>query len=153
MKNLSLCQPPFLSSKGLFSKPAAVTLAIALALSLVLFFMFVLFPDTSYAQGHDHSSHTGHAAPAAPSGSADKGLSKIFVARGTITEISPDKSSLTINHGPIEALGWGSMVMPFKVEDSSLLEELKAGDKVRFDLTVKDPGNNTDYFISDIETE
>jgi Cu(I)/Ag(I) efflux system protein CusF len=78
---------------------------------------------------------------------------QIYVAYGSVSEIRPDAKSIVINHGPIEALGWGSMVMPFRVEDPSLLEGLKVGDKVRFDLKVNNPGKNTDYYISDVEAE
>jgi Cu(I)/Ag(I) efflux system protein CusF len=121
-------------------------LAFSLAVAVALFTAFILFPAASYAQ-HDH--HNAAKSCDAPSDAED--VSHIYVAHGSVTEIRPDNNSLVLNHGPIEALGWGSMIMPFRVEDPSLLEGLKVGDKVRFDLTVNSTGS--DYFISDVEAE
>lgn len=41
---------------------------------------------------------------------------------------------LTIQHGPIPALGWPAMTMAFKANPPALLNGLKAGQKIGFDV-------------------
>lgn len=53
---------------------------------------------------------------------------------GIVKAINPGKQQVTLSHGPIEALGWPAMTMPFKVTDAKLLEGIRVGDGVRFEL-------------------
>lgn len=53
---------------------------------------------------------------------------------GKIVDIDAKSGHITLNHEPIEALGWPSMTMGFKVKDSQQLSKLKVGDEVDFDL-------------------
>jgi Cu/Ag efflux protein CusF len=76
-------------------------------------------------------------------------ISGVFEGYGTIKSVDTEKLSLVMDHGPIPAIGWGPMVMGFKVKDKSLLEGLAAGDKVRFDLQV----DSGDYYIVDMEAQ
>lgn len=55
---------------------------------------------------------------------------------GVIKKLDAKAGSITLQHGPIAALNWPAMLMPFKV-DPALLKGLKVGQKVSF--TVK-PG-------------
>lgn len=73
---------------------------------------------------------------------------QIYTTTGVVNSI--DKAALkgTITHEPVPALGWPAMTMGFAFEDVSLLEDLKAGDKVRFDF--RNQGNTS--VIVDIET-
>jgi len=50
--------------------------------------------------------------------------------------VSVNKAMLTIKlaHEAIESLGWSRMMMDFKVADAALLEGVKAGDAVTFEL-------------------
>jgi Cu/Ag efflux protein CusF len=56
--------------------------------------------------------------------------------QGTGKVISVDKAKLTVKlvHEAIKSLGWPRMTMNFKVAESSILAELKAGDVVTFEL-------------------
>ena len=70
--------------------------------------------------------HGKAAAPtAAPT--AARGL-----AEGEVRRIDRAKGTITIKHGPLEALGMGPMTMPFVVTDPAMLANVKDGDRVRF---------------------
>jgi membrane fusion protein, copper/silver efflux system len=53
-----------------------------------------------------------------------------------------------IEHGPIASLKWPAMSMEFKVRDKSLLQHLKPGQAVAFDLSQPKPG---EYVIESIK--
>ena len=55
---------------------------------------------------------------------------RTYRASGTITRIA--QSSVTLRHGPVPALDWPGMTMPFAVEDRSLLRGFERGDQVSF---------------------
>jgi Cu(I)/Ag(I) efflux system periplasmic protein CusF len=81
------------------------------------------------------------AAPAAPvpaSGDAMAGMdmagSTMAKGTGTVTEIDKTAGTITLDHGPIEALKWPAMTMSFKATPATLLDTVKVGDKVSFDL-------------------
>lgn len=85
------------------------------------------FAGPAIAQaGHDISKMPGMSQPTA-AGAQGAGVIKKVDAKG---------GSVTLQHGPIAALGWPSMTMPFEA-DPALLKGLKAGQQVSF--TVK-PG-------------
>ncbi len=56
--------------------------------------------------------------------------------QGTGKVVSVDRAKLLIKlaHEPIKSLGWPGMTMDFHVANASLLDGLKAGDAVRFEL-------------------
>ena len=56
--------------------------------------------------------------------------------QGTGKIVSVDRAKLRIKlaHDPIDSLGWLAMEMDFTVAKASLLDGLKAGDLVRFEL-------------------
>lgn len=56
--------------------------------------------------------------------------------QGTGKVVSVDRAKLRIKlaHEPIISLGWSAMMMDFSVPNASLLDSLKAGDAVRFEL-------------------
>lgn len=53
---------------------------------------------------------------------------------GVITAINAKAGTVTIHHGPIAALKWPAMTMPFKANPPSLLSGVKVGQKVQFTL-------------------
>lgn len=53
---------------------------------------------------------------------------------GVVKSIDLQRMRITIAHEPIAALNWPAMVMPFAVENKELLEGLKTGDYIMFDL-------------------
>ncbi len=59
---------------------------------------------------------------------------------GVITSIDATKDIVVLNHQAIKALNWPAMKMGFKVADHKLLDGLKVGQKVCFELKT-DRGN------------
>lgn len=56
---------------------------------------------------------------------------------GTVTAIDEAEGSITIDHAPIPEVNWPAMVMAFKAKPE-LLGDVKVGDKVTFDIALKD---------------
>jgi Cu/Ag efflux protein CusF len=101
---------------------------LARILTLILTFSLITFSGVIMAQHHGGHNHGG--APAAASA---------YAAQGVIKAIGGNK--LTIAHGAVPELRWGPMVMDFLVEDPSLLEDVQAGDEVRFIFTPRGRSN------------
>ena len=51
---------------------------------------------------------------------------------GEVRRVDKDAKKLTIKHGPIPNLNMDSMTMVFQVKDPAMLDQVKAGDKIRF---------------------
>lgn len=51
---------------------------------------------------------------------------------GEIRRVDKDAKKITIRHGPLEKLEMPAMTMVFQVSDPAMLEQVKPGDKVRF---------------------
>ena len=56
---------------------------------------------------------------------------------GTVKAIDKTAGTITLDHGPIAQAGWPAMTMAFAAAPD-LLDSVKAGDKVEFDLALKD---------------
>ncbi|MGH8673285.1 MAG: copper-binding protein [Burkholderiales bacterium] len=52
---------------------------------------------------------------------------------GEIRKVDKDAQKITIKHGPIPRLDMPAMTMVFQVKDPALLEQVKTGDKVKFE--------------------
>jgi Cu(I)/Ag(I) efflux system protein CusF len=50
---------------------------------------------------------------------------------GEIKKVDKDSGKLTVQHGPLNNLGMSGMTMAFKVKDPAMLDQVKAGDKIR----------------------
>ena len=61
-------------------------------------------------------------------------------AQGTVDAIDAKAGTVSITHGPIEALKWPGMTMEFKVANAGLLSGLKPGDAISFELVERAPG-------------
>ncbi len=57
--------------------------------------------------------------------------------KGVIKAIDGKAGTLTIQHGPIPAVGWPAMTMTFKAKPAALLKGLKVGQTIGFDTTVR----------------
>jgi Cu(I)/Ag(I) efflux system protein CusF len=53
-------------------------------------------------------------------------------AEGEVRKVDKETGKITLKHGPIANLDMPAMSMVFQVKDPALLEQVKAGDKVRF---------------------
>jgi Cu/Ag efflux protein CusF len=74
------------------------------------------------AQSEHSGHHPAQVAQATPAALAD----------GEIRRVDKEAKKLTIKHGPIANLDMPPMTMVFQVKDPAMLEQVKAGDKVRF---------------------
>jgi Cu(I)/Ag(I) efflux system protein CusF len=70
-----------------------------------------LFPLVASATSHDKSAQ---------------------FAEGEVRKIDKETGKITLRHGPITNLDMPAMSMVFQVKDPAVLDQLKAGDKVRF---------------------
>lgn len=71
--------------------------------------------------GHGaHDAHAGHAAPAAD------------LTEGEVRKIDKEAGKITLRHGELKNLNMAAMTMVFRVKDPAMLDQVKAGDKVRF---------------------
>ncbi len=53
---------------------------------------------------------------------------------GTVTAIDKTAGAVTIDHGPIAEANWPAMEMEFKATPATLLDTVKVGDKISFEL-------------------
>jgi Cu(I)/Ag(I) efflux system protein CusF len=54
------------------------------------------------------------------------------MAEGEVRKVDKDAKKITIKHGPLDQLEMPAMTMVFQVKDPAMLEQVKAGDKVKF---------------------
>ncbi len=54
------------------------------------------------------------------------------LADGEIRKVDKDAKKITIKHGPLANLDMPPMTMVFQVTDPAMLDQVKAGDKVKF---------------------
>ena len=78
---------------------------------------------TSHAAYADDAHHKNTDAKAAVGGA---------MTDGEIRKVDKEAGKLTIKHGPIKNLDMPAMTMVFKVMDAAMLDQVAAGDKIRF---------------------
>lgn len=82
-------------------------------------------------------------APAAPADEmggmnmARPEAAKTAKGTGTVKSVDAGAGTITVDHAPIPEAGWPAMTMGFKAAPG-LVQSVKPGDKVAFDLTLKD---------------
>jgi Cu(I)/Ag(I) efflux system protein CusF len=54
------------------------------------------------------------------------------LADGEIRKVDKDNKKLTIKHGPLKSLDMPGMTMVFGVKEDAMLDQVQAGEKVRF---------------------
>lgn len=54
------------------------------------------------------------------------------MTEGEVRRVDKDAGKVTIKHGPPKNLDMPAMTMVFRVKDPAMLDQVKAGDKVRF---------------------
>lgn len=53
---------------------------------------------------------------------------------GEVARVEKGKGMVTIKHGPMPKFDMPPMTMPYPVKDKSVLDQLKPGDRIRFDV-------------------
>ena len=65
---------------------------------------------------------------------ADKAHHKTdALTQGEVRKVDKDAKKITIKHEPLQNLDMPAMTMVFQVKDSAMLDQVKAGDKVKFE--------------------
>ncbi len=67
-------------------------------------------------------------------------------ARGVVRKLDLASGKVTLKHGPIQSLDMPGMTMSFRAKDPALLNGLKPGDEVDFDVVIE----GTKFFITGI---
>jgi Cu/Ag efflux protein CusF len=65
-------------------------------------------------------------------GSHDAHHPSVALSDGEVRKIDKDAKKITIKHGPLANLEMPPMTMVFQVKDPAMLDQVKAGDKVKF---------------------
>ena len=95
-----------------------------LSLSTLLMSTTLAAPAFAQQKADDHSAH--HPAATATAPAADD------MADAEVRKVDKDAAKITLKHGEIKSLEMPPMTMVFNVKDKAMLDQLKAGDKVRF---------------------
>ncbi len=74
---------------------------------------------SSASIAHAQSTETGESASDA-------------MSTGEVKKVDKSAGKVTIKHGPLKNIGMDAMTMVFRVSDKSMLDQVKAGDKIRF---------------------
>ena len=82
-------------------------------------------PALATAAGHNHAT-----AVAATKGADTKVIQP--QSDGEIKKVDKEAGKITVKHGRLANLDMAPMTMVFKVKDPAMLEQVKAGDKVKF---------------------
>ena len=81
-------------------------------------------------------------------GMQDKGAdSMVHRATGVVTKVDDASGKVTIKHEPVQSLNWPSMTMAFTVKDKSMLEKMKAGQKIQFSFQAQ----GRDYVVTEVK--
>lgn len=65
---------------------------------------------------------------------ADHAAMTMADGEGVVKAVDAKAGTVTLQHGPIPALKWPAMTMPFKATPPSILQTVKVGQAVRFKL-------------------
>ena len=85
--------------------------------------------------------HSMHGSPAAP---ATSKAAPAALGEGQIKKVDKAKGTVTLAHGPMN--GMPAMTMAYKVKDTSWLDKLQAGQKIRFATDPADGGMTVSRF-------
>ena len=55
------------------------------------------------------------------------------MAKAEVVKVDKSAGKVTLKHGPIKNLDMDSMTMVFRVADPSMLDKVKAGDRIEFE--------------------
>ena len=78
-----------------------------------------LLMPIAFAQGASHKPAAGAAQPTA-------------MSDGEVRKVDKDAKKITVRHGPLQNLDMPPMTMVFQVKDPAMLDQVKTGDKVKF---------------------
>lgn len=90
--------------------------------------------------GHAHGAKLGDKEQAKPAAPTAAPASATHRGEGSVEAVDAARGTVTIAHGPIASLKWPRMTMGFRVKDPALLQSLKPGQKIAFEIVEEKPG-------------
>ena len=69
------------------------------------------------------------------------GAAMTGAGEGEVTAVDKTAGTITLKHGPIPGVKWPAMTMTFKANPAGLVDQVKVGDKVSFDVKVQGQDN------------
>ena len=98
--------------------------------SSIFITLTILGAGLAFQAGAADSHSHGHAAPAAakPAAAAPAALTD-----GEVRKVDAAAGKITIKHGAMPKFDMPPMTMAYRVKDKAMLEQVKAGDKIKFD--------------------
>ena len=96
-------------------KPAAI------AFVLPLFFSIPSFGQPGHGASHPPSTRSVESTASSPE-----------MSYGEVKKVDKGAGKVTIKHGPLANLDMPPMTMVFRVKDPAILDQLKAGEAIRF---------------------
>ena len=78
------------------------------------------------------STPSAHADEAHHKPAAGVSQSAQDLSEGEVRKVDKDANKITLRHGPLANLDMPAMTMVFQVTDPAMLDQVKAGDKIRF---------------------
>ena len=92
--------------------------------------------------------HGGHGGTPKPEAKPVPGAAQVHRGEGTVQAVDAKSGTVELEHGPIASLKWPAMTMEFKARDRSMLQNVKRGQSVQFEISESRPG---EYLIERIE--
>ncbi len=109
-----------------FSRAAGLALLVSAA---------VLSPAWATSHQGGHGAHGDHGKPVAQAAAGE-------MTDAEVRKVDKVGGKLTLKHGDIKSLDMPPMTMVFVVKDKAMLDNLKAGDKIKF-KAINDSGKYT----------
>ena len=109
-----------------FSRVAGLALLVSAA---------ALSPAWAASHQGGHGAHGDHGKPTAQAATGD-------MTDAEVRKVDKEGGKLTLKHGDIKNLDMPGMTMVFVVKDKAMLDQLKAGDKIKF-KAINDAGKFT----------
>ena len=106
---------------------------------------FLLDSEASIKASFSRMTDTKPATDMKMDDDASMDKSKMVTGKGVVRDVM-DNGKINLQHEPIDALGWPSMTMDFKLAEGVSTKDLKPGMKIEFDLMEK----NDVYMIESI---
>ena len=92
--------------------------------SLIIFVVAAALAIPAFAHAVQHQKEAGSAAATSESTAA--------LTDGEVRRVDKDSKKITVRHGPLTNLDMPAMTMVFQVKDPAMLDQVKAGDKIKF---------------------
>lgn len=87
----------------------------------------ILFASLGTVAAQAAGDHAGHSMAMQATASAE-----MQMVDGQVKKVDKAAGKVTLAHGPLVNLSMPAMTMVFRVKDASWLDQMKAGDKIRF---------------------